>query len=246
MSQSANLTTDRALQILQLIALANEPLTVRQIAEQTGLPLSTLYRHLTTLIRCGLVSEIGSSKRYSIGPLSMQLSRNFQEHNTLAIQSRPEMHRLAMASNETVGLLIASHYQLICIDMIVARQLLQYAFAPGKGAPLRRGASAWALLAFMPQEQRQIAVECCVPEAERPELMVLLETVRDQGYAISDNQLDVGVWGVSAPLLLANGKLQGVITLVAPEERAGGQHKRLIQLTTDAARRISSYLSSDN
>lgn len=246
MSQSANLTTDRALQILQLIALSSEPLAVRQIAEQTGLPLSTLYRHLSTLIRCGLVLEIGSSKRYSVGPLSLQLSLNFHEHNTLAIQSRPEMHRLAMSSNETVGLLVATHFQVICIDMIVSRQLLQCVFSPGKGAPLHRGASAWALLAFMPQEQRNTALECCVPPEEHGQLLELLDEVRNQGYAESSSQLDEGVWGVSAPLLLPSGKLQGVITLMAPYERISEQRKRLTQLTTDAARRISSYLSSDN
>lgn len=232
---------ERAFLILQQIASAPAPMTVRVLAKSLGMPLSSTYRHVGTLLRWGLVVELGTSGRYTAGPLCLQLSMHFQDRNQLVLMARPEMVRLAENSGETVALMVATHYQAICIDMIESRQTLRCAFAPGKGQPLSKGATAMTLLAFMPEAQRQIALDAYPPCDGR----IPLETVRRQGYAESDSLLDPGVWGVCAPLLVDRGRLAGALTLMGPSDRASRDRSRLIDLTLKAAGKISAALTND-
>lgn len=233
---------ERAFLILQQIAAAPTALTVRGLAATLDMPLSSTYRHIAVLMRWGLVVELGQTGRYTAGPLCLQLSMQFQDRNALVLQARPEMVRLAESSGETVALMVATHYQAICIDMIESRQTLRCAFAPGKGQPLSKGATAMTLLAFMPESQRQVALEAYPhPDGEA----ALLEQVRQQGYAESDSMLDPGVWGVCAPLLAGAGRLAGALTLMAPSGRGHQDRDRLISLTLWAANRISAALTVD-
>jgi DNA-binding IclR family transcriptional regulator len=67
--------------------------------------------------------------------------------------------------------------------------------------------------------------------------------VQAQGYAVSDSEVDAGIWGVSAPLYQQPGDVAiAVITLMAPSSRAKGQEKRFIDMTVRGAARISSRL----
>lgn len=191
-------SSDRLLQTLQLVAASPQPLSAKDMAQQLALPPSTLYRQLTHLSQWGLL-QAGADGAYHAGPLGLQLAMGFQRHNTLAAQARPEMQRLARLSNETVALMVATRQQVICIEMMESQQALRCAFAAGKGQPLARGASALALLAFMPAAHSQATLDSMLPPQEHEALRQTLAEVRRQGYATSDSAIDAGIWGVSAP-----------------------------------------------
>jgi len=237
---------DRALQILQQVAMADAPQSAREISQALAIPLSSVYRHLATLQRWGLLSEAGHDGRYSAGALSLQLALRYQYDASLVALARPQLQRLARLSNETVALMVPTHYQAICIDMIESQQALRCAFATGKGQPLLRGASAKALLAFMAAPQREAALAMNLADpAERAALDAQLDAIRAAGYAESDSEIDPGVWGVSAPLFGRPGRLQGALTLMAPSTRGRERREVLVGLALDAARRISLYLADD-
>ncbi|MCD5363523.1 IclR family transcriptional regulator [Chromobacterium aquaticum] len=236
-------SSDRLLQTLQLVAASPQPLSAKDMAQQLALPPSTLYRQLTHLSQWGLL-QAGADGAYHAGPLGLQLAMGFQRHNTLAAQARPEMQRLARLSNETVALMVATRQQVICIEMMESQQALRCAFAAGKGQPLARGASALALLAFMPAAHSQATLDSMLPPQEHEALRQTLAEVRRQGYATSDSAIDAGIWGVSAPLLQGRRKLLGALTLMAPSGRAQ-RRAQLVEQTRQAARNISAYLGCD-
>ena len=186
-------SSDRLLQTLQLVAASPQPLSAKDMAQQLALPPSTLYRQLTHLSQWGLL-QAGADGAYHAGPLGLQLAMGFQRHNTLAAQARPEMQRLARLSNETVALMVATRQQVICIEMMESQQALRCAFAAGKGQPLARGASALALLAFMPAAHSQATLDSMLPPQEHEALRQTLAEVRRQGYATSDSAIDAGIW----------------------------------------------------
>jgi DNA-binding IclR family transcriptional regulator len=104
---------------------------------------------------------------------------------------------------------------------------------------LARGASAKVLLAFMGEAQRTAAIGAHIHEAgARQALEAELAAIRARGFAESEGEVDAAIWGVSAPVLTASGRLEAALTLMAPADRARPRRERLVTLTREAAQRI--------
>lgn len=235
---------DRALVVLATLAQQGRPLTATELLRKTGLSQSTLYRQLTSLKRWGFVLEVEG--RYAPGPLSLQLALGFDMASHLAQHARPDMLALAQQSQESVGLIVAVNGQAICIDMIESRQALRCSFEKGRSVPLEKGASAKCLLAHL----SDAALSACFgahwadPDHPRAEFLAELRAIRKAGFAVSNGEVDAGVWGVSAPLFAMGKQAVGALTLMAPGVRIQDKHSPLIQMTVVTATRISRSLSA--
>ncbi|MCU6435715.1 IclR family transcriptional regulator [Undibacterium sp. Jales W-56] len=238
---SAIPSSDRVLQVLVCIARAGQSIAAREIAAQTGIPLSTVYRQLAPLKKWGLVQEHAQSGLYEPGPLAMQLAWGFDHHSYLMAEARPEIEQLVQRSGESVGLLVHVNGQVICLDMQESQQALRCSFTKGSANSLLRGASAKALLAYLP-EPVQEAQMTPLAEHEREILQAQLAQIRQQGYAVTENEIDEGVWGVSVPIFSHKDKLEASLSLMAPVSRAQQRHADYIQMTIAAAARIGQKL----
>lgn len=237
---------DRALVVLATLAQQGHPLTAMELMRKTGLSQSTLYRQLHALKRWGFVLEVEG--RYAPGPLSLQLALGFDMASHLAQQARHDMLVLAQQSQESVGLIVAVNGQAICIEMVESRQALRCSFEKGRSVPLEKGASAKCLLAHLPEAARDAALGAArpgLPQSElQSELLAELGAIRQAGFAVSDGEVDAGVWGVSVPLFAMGKQAVGALTLMAPSVRIQGKHSPLIQMTVVTAARISRSLST--
>ncbi len=240
---------DRVLYVLAALARHGEPITVRELCERTQLPRSTLYRQLALLKRWGFVLESDGS--YAPGPISLQLALGFDMTSHLVREAQADMQWLAQQSGESVGLVVAVKDQAVCLEMVESRHSLRCSFEKGRGVPLRDGASAKSLLAFMGETACQRIVRA-LPDLSAEAAGRLLEelaAIRKTGYAVSEGEVDAGVWGVSAPVFRRRdarhrGEAAGSITLMAPATRRHGREPQLIELTLAAAQRISARLQS--
>lgn len=235
--------TDRLLQLLVELARAGGPMPAKELAQRARQPLSTAYRHLETLKTWGLVTDLGRNEGVALGPTCMLIARYFDRPEHLVTVARPAMQELALASGESVGLMAAVGREVVCLEMIESAHPLRCAYAPGRSQPLARGASAKALLAFMSEGQRSAVVEAnLAAPSVRSALLDELATVRGQGFAESEGEVDAAIWGVSAPILAASGRLEAALSLMAPADRARPQRERLIALTRETAERIGQTL----
>jgi len=239
--------SERVLYILNLLAQQGTPMTVAELAEASGLATSTLYRQLALLKSWGFVQESAAS--YMPGPACLQLALGFDQGSWLVREALPEMRRLSEKTNETIGLMVEAHEQMVCLEMVESRHSLRCAFVKGKGLPLFFGASAKSLLAFLPAARRaSILLEAVenttLSQAQHNELEREIIQIRSQGYASSRSEVDEGIWGVSVPLLPSKDKLLGTLTLMAPIFRAQSpsQMQGFIQQTRQCATRIITRL----
>ena len=231
---------DRVLHVLVCIAQAGRPIGAKQIAALVDLPLSTVYRHLTALKKWGLIQEHLNSGMFEPGATSLQLAWGFDQNSNLISQSRDEISALVEVSGESVGLLVYSNEQAVCIAMEEPPRSLRCSFTKGRAHSLLHGASAKSLLAFLPEPLRRRLIDEQLGEdlVRRQALETQISEIRVRGYAVSDGEVDEGVWGVSVPLLNHSGGLEGTITLMAPSQRAVSKKEQLIGLTKKAANRI--------
>ncbi|MGN6669772.1 MAG: IclR family transcriptional regulator [Trinickia sp.] len=248
MQEAPGTGAERILLVLASLAHHGKAMSVRELVGKTGLAQSTLYRQIALLKRWGFVSEDGG--RYAPGPVSLQLALSFDLGSHLIEASRGAMQRLAHGSGESVGLLVAVKEQVICLEMIESLHSLRCSFEKGRAVPLKAGASAKSLLAFM-QERRCAEIldtMFAADTAGRTALTEQLAHIREQGYVVSDSEVDPGVWGVSAPIFARAGRTSpsvASITLMAPVTRVPGREAALIDATRSTAREISRRLQTD-
>jgi DNA-binding IclR family transcriptional regulator len=235
---------DRVLQVLACVARAGHPIAAKQIAADIGTPLSTVYRHLAALRQSGLLQEHSNTGLFEPGPTGVQLAWGFDQSSHLVSQSRDEIRELVARTGESVGLMVYLNAQLVCLALTESEHPLRCSFARGRAHSMVRGASAKALLAFLPQPLQRdlIAAQLGDDPAAQAALRHQLSEIRSKGYALSESEVDVGVWGVSAALLSESGRLEGALSLMAPCVRAAPRAAEFIRLTRDAAERISSSL----
>lgn len=241
-SARLNATSERVLQLLACIARQGQAMSARELAQQTALPVSTVYRHLQALKKWGWVQEHAHSGLYEPGPLAVQLAHGFDQHSWLMQAARSEIEQLTSRSGESVGLLCYLHGQVICLDMQDSQQALRCSFAKGRANSVVRGASAKALLAFLPAPLQRQILEQNFPDAdafaERATLEQELQHIRQQRYAVSENEVDLGVWGVSAPVFSGKEQAIATLSLMAPVQRSALRQTDFISMTRAAADRI--------
>ena len=239
---------ERVLLVLSALASHGKAMSVKDLLGVTGLAQSTLYRQIALLKRWGFVSE--NAGYYAPGPISLQLALGFDGNSLLVEASRNEMQQLARFSQESIGLVVAVNNQVMCLEMIDSRHSLRCSFEKGRAVALKAGASAKSLLAFMPERARTDALDSMFHDdiADRATIEAELEQIRTQGFAVSDSEVDPGVWGVSVPIYHRAGRAassSASITLMAPSTRAAGRERQFIDATVRSARAISEHMQTD-
>lgn len=249
MNQDQTVTgAERLLLVLAALASHGKAMSVKDLLAATGLAQSTLYRQIALLKRWGFVAE--DAGFYAPGPISLQLALGFDINSLLVEASRDEMARLARASQESIGLVVAVNDQVMCLEMVESQHSLRCSFEKGRAVPLKAGASAKSLLAFMTDKARGETLERMFDGDARGRAAIeaQLQQIRTQGYAVSDSEVDPGVWGVSAPVFRRASRGAGAnasITLMAPSMRASGHEKQFAELTVRTARAISARLQAE-
>ncbi|WP_087671085.1 IclR family transcriptional regulator [Caballeronia humi] len=239
---------ERVLLVLSALASYGKAMSVKDLLDVTGLAQSTLYRQIALLKRWGFVAE--HAGHYAPGPISLQLALGFDVNSLLVEASRSEMQQLARVSQESVGLVVAVKHQVMCVEMVDSQHSLRCSFEKGRAVLLKAGASAKSLLAFMADKARTEVLDSVFDgdPAGRTAIEAELSQIRAQGYAVSDSEVDPGVWGVSAPIFHRIGRAASSgasITLMAPSTRAAGRETQFIDAAVRAARAISARMQTD-
>jgi DNA-binding IclR family transcriptional regulator len=233
----------RVLALMLAFSADKNTLTARDLAAATGIALPSVYRYITLLRETGLLAgdERGS---YRLSARLIGLARAAEAAESIIDIADPVMRDLAAETGETVILVRLIGRSAVCVHRVQSAQRLRISFEPGQPLPLDRGASARLLLSGLPPELRR---EYLAPLAERdPEAAARLEarvarTVRE-GYAVSEEEFEKGVWAVSAPVLQGK-RMIAVLTVPSPLVRAPGPlQRRLIDQVCAAAQTLNEAL----
>lgn len=225
----------RVLEILLQFA-QTQILTAAQITTRTGIPVSAVYRHLSSLVSAGLVAPANHRGQFSAGPATLRLAANFRRESIISSQISTMVQQLSDETQELGAYLVVSGGQALCVEAVEGPQMLRCSYSAGRAQPLHLGASAVSLLAHLPDSEQSEAISALdldIPAAET--LRRELKITASRGFALSQGAVDPGVWGVSVPIFDITGRLSGTLSTMAPSVRAIRNEKRLISATRAAA-----------
>jgi DNA-binding IclR family transcriptional regulator len=194
-----------------LRAVADEPATLAELVDRTGLPRATAHRLAVALEGHRLVrrTEAGA---WAPGPALSELSRGTADLAELASR---HLVTLRDASGESAQFYVRDGASRVCVAVAERTSGLRDTVPVGARLPLTAGSAAHALLAFAPTDE----VTRLLPNASFT-ARTLLE-VRRRGWAHSVAEREQGVASLSAPVRDQAGAVLGAVSISGPVERLG-------------------------
>lgn len=199
----------RTLQVLHAFVRPPHRLGLAEVISQLDLERNQAYRSLKTLEAAGFIRATDDS-RFQLGPAAAELSMaaTHSRGATLLEAAAPLMDKLSTETQETVHLFMRAGDAAACVDKRDSTQSVRLVSVLGRSFPLHAGAVPKAILANLPEVERQRVLDSLhdLPRftdktvLDQEKLKAVLEEIREQGYAISDEDFDAAARGVGAAI----------------------------------------------
>ena len=219
----------KAIQALTwMLTAPSENVGVREMALGIKVSPSTAHRLFAALADEGLVRQDAKSGRYSLGLGAFRLGQLAVSRVPLRQIAIRYMTKLVEACNETavLGLYDDARREMIFAASVESPNSLRYVLELNAWMPIHAGASGLAILAFLPEQDREAVKSQAHQKAvtdrtltDPARLENEVQKIRSRGYAITRGQRIPGAVGIAAPLMGPGGRMVGDVCLTIPEQR---------------------------
>jgi len=216
----------RALTLLRHLAASGDGMSLTELSDAAGLPPSTTHRLLTTLESERFVRPEPQGGLWRIGVAAFIVGAAFARSRDKLSLTRPYLRRLMELSGETANLFVESDGEAICIGQIESRHAMRAITGVGGRVLLHSSGAGKALLANMEAARRQrVLGTMALPRetqrtiTDRARLEAEVDSVRNLGYAVDDEEHALGLRCVAAPVFDEFGRGVAAISVSGPSAR---------------------------
>jgi IclR family KDG regulon transcriptional repressor len=220
----------RGLKILELLGQAQDGVSITELAETLGVDKGSASRLVSTLVHYGYAEKDDVTRRFHLGSEVVSLSRSVLTRLPLRETAKPYLRQLMEQTGECAHLAVHAQDKVMYIDQVESPATLRVNAQVGTMNPLHCTALGKILLAFCDLDF-PVSLDTFTPRTiTDPELLRLhLDEVRRLGYAVDDEEFDLGVRCIAVPVFDFRGKVVGSIGISGPATRVTGE--RLPELT---------------
>jgi IclR family acetate operon transcriptional repressor len=188
---------ERAFDLLERMADAGGEVGLSELSASSGLPLPTIHRLMRTLVSCGYVRQ-QPNRRYALGPRLIRLGESASR--LLGTWARPYLAELVEATGETANMALLDGDEVVYVAQAPSRHSMRMFTEVGRRVlPHSTGVGKALLAEVPPAEVRALLARTGMPAAtdrtitDPDAFLAELERVRALGYALDDNEQEVGV-----------------------------------------------------
>ena len=216
-------TFDKGLKLLDLFSAERSRLTLRDVAEISGLSKPTALRLLNTLETNGYLMR-DRSKAYCLGLKFLELGNCVAERLDIRAVALPHMEELLIRADQAVNLVIRDGLDAVYIEKRETSHPVRMYTRIGRRAPLYAGACSRALIAFLPEKETAEIVSQLVFKpytAATPttgeDLQARINQERAWGYCFSKGELHEGTGALAMPVRDYSRRVVASISISGPE-----------------------------
>jgi DNA-binding IclR family transcriptional regulator len=238
-----------AVRLLKSFSEGEAEIGVTTLSRRLGVAKSTVYRLASTLVSEGLLEQNPETERYRLGMALFGLGALVRQRMNVATDARPFLFHLREATGETVHLAILEGAEIVFVLNLESNQAIRMRADLGARKPAFCTAEGRAMLAFQPKDVvDEVLRQGFVPRTPKTivnerAIRKAIDEARTQGFAIEDEQSELGMRSVAAPIRNANGRVIAAIGLAGPMQRISNEAlASFAPLVADAARTISARL----
>ena len=242
---------DHALDLLEQFHDDVDELGVTELSKRLKLHKNNVFRLLATLESRGYIEQNRVTENYRLGLKTLELGQTFIKQMGLLRQSRPILEALVRDCNETTYVSILKEFHIVYLDAVETDLTVRVVPRVGSRLPAYCTAAGKIQLAYMTEEE----LDNFLPTKElkrytpntvtgREELKVDLKKVAELGYAVDNEELDIGVRCVAAPIRDYTRRIIGAVSISGPSMRFTDERmeNELIPLVKKAGDDISTKL----
>lgn len=200
-------SVDRALHLLEIMAEENREVGLVELCKKTHINTTTLYRLLQTLKGRGFIAQNSYTGRYRLGPKLVELGHVVVEQIELRRIALPFLQELMEKTGKTANLAVLDEGEAIYIEKVESPVLLRMFHRIGKQAPPHATGVGKVLLAALPSGKVTEILkskglykltENTITSLEK--LQKELEKIRENGFAIDNEEYEVGAKCIAGPI----------------------------------------------
>ncbi len=209
----------RGLEVIQAFTPQRRVLSISQISQKTGIPRAAVRRCLYTLGKLGFVyAEDG--KNFQLRPRILALGHAWLASTPLAKSAQPVLRQLSEMLNESCSIAILDGDDILYIARASSSRIMTIDLDIGSRLPAWSTSMGRVLLSHLPEEQLNDTLARATMIRYTPqtlgsvsELKEELKRVRQQGYALNDQELEMGLRSIAVPLFNPQGGVEAALNV---------------------------------
>ena len=239
------------MEILLAFTPYNQEMGTVEISKKLGFHKATVSRILFILIRYGFLQQNPQTKKFMLGPSIINLGwaiNQFLDTNLVHI-AKPYIDHLRSTLKETVVLEVLAGNSTVMAYIAEGPRPVRIAGSIGDRIPIHAAAGAKAILAFSPHEVRDSILNGEMPRftpntITDPEMLKRqLQDIRRQGFSFDNEEIDVGINAVGAPIFNYEEKPVAAVVVAGPSPRVTWDgDSPIVSPLKDTAAKISAQL----
>ena len=240
-----------ALDLLEQFHDDVDELGVTELSKRLKLHKNNVFRLLATLESRGYIEQNKVTENYRLGLKALELGQTFIKQLGLLRQAKPILEQMVEKSNETSYVSIYKENHIVYLDVVETNLTVRVVSRVGSRLPAYCTASGKVHMAYITDEElnnllasmkfiQRTPTTITTPDAMHAELA----KVREQGYALDDEELDLGVRCIAAPIRDYTLRIIGAISISGPTMRIDNvrMENELIPLVLKASAELSTRL----
>ncbi len=235
----------KGLRVLECFGADHSRLAIADVAEKTGLDRATARRCLLTLHTLGYADYDG--KYFSLTPRVLRLGMAALASLPLPQIVQPWLDQLTEQIGQSASGAILDETEIVYIARAAQRRVMSIGLMPGSRLPAHCTSMGRVLLAALPIETARALIEASDLTPRTPhsltdpdDIMAKLASVRETGYALIDQEVELGLRSLAVPLFNAHGKTVAALNTGTAASQA--QASELISLYLPALKKVQDGL----
>jgi IclR family transcriptional regulator, pca regulon regulatory protein len=240
----------RGLLVIQSFTPQMPQMTISQLATKTGLSRAAVRRCLYTLSKLGFAG-VEDGSRYALRPRMLTLSNSYSASNSLSTAAQPILERMSSALHESFSVATLDGDDIVYIARSTVSRVMSDDLHIGSRLPAYCTSMGRVLLAYLPPDQLEQYLTRVVLTPHTPrtvssidKLRLALRNVRRNGYALVDQEYEIGLRSLAVPVYSPTGRVVSTINLSgsAPRMHSLDMQTRFLPHLRNAATELGAFL----
>jgi IclR family KDG regulon transcriptional repressor len=214
-----------AILLMKTFSDEQSELGISALADRLGLAKSTVHRLASTLVEAGMLEQNKETGKYRLGLAVFELGSLVRRKIDISFEAKPWLMTLREQTGETVDLSILDHGGVVCVNFLESQKVNRISSGIGLRKPVHCTAEGKALIAFQPTATIERLIHSGL-ERRTPRTLVEpaalkdeLAKIRARGYATDDEEYELGVRSIAAPIRDDSGNSVAAVGVTGPTQR---------------------------
>jgi IclR family transcriptional regulator, pca regulon regulatory protein len=241
---------ERGLAVIKAFGPEQSTLTLAEAAAKTGLTRAATRRFLLTLAKLGYVGT--DKKTFWLRSRVLELGYSYISSQPWWQVAQPILEEAARGTQETCNIAILSGTEIVYVARVIARRIISTNLSVGSRLPAHVTALGRVLLAGLPNDElkdviKQISLAKLTGHTidDKRKLHAVIEQVRKDGFAIVDQELELGLLALAVPIKAPSGVVLAALGVSVSAGRISTEHlvKRVLPVLSRSSTHIAEGLS---